>query len=72
MKKQLNDSIEQLNIAAEPDQCTKYINHFVEEATKNQIKNLLGPSDITSKTDFIMVNAVHFHGQWVCEIQNTL
>lgn len=68
MKKLLNDSIKQLNFAGDPDQCTEHINHFVEETTRNHIKNLIQPNKITSDTQFIMVNAVYFTGQWVGRI----
>lgn len=63
----LNDSIEQLNFSDEPAQCAKRINQFVEQATKDNIKNFIQSDQITTETQLVIVNAVHFKGQWVCE-----
>lgn len=60
-----SDRIEQLNFADEPEQCTKHINHFVEEVTKNNIKNIIPPGKITSMTEIVIANAVYFKGNWV-------
>lgn len=63
----LNDSIEQLNFSDEPSQCAKHINQFVEQATKGNLKNFIQYHQITAETQLIIVNAVHFRGEWVCE-----
>lgn len=60
MKKVLDHYIEQFDFAEESDQCMEHINKFVEEATKNHIQNFAQPSAATSKTIFVMVNAVYF------------
>lgn len=66
MKELLNDSIEELNFADDPHECVNHINHFIEEATKNHTQNALHPSQITSETQLVMVNAAYFKGYWVC------
>ena len=63
----LNDSIEQLNFSDEPAECTNRINEFVEQTTKNHIKNFIQPDHITTETQLVIANAVYFKGQWVCE-----
>lgn len=65
MRNALNDSIEQLNFANDPDQSREHINHFIEEGTKNHIKNFLRPNEITMDTILAIVNAAYFNGQWV-------
>lgn len=67
MKRVLNDSIEQLNFSDEPAQCAKRINQFVEQSTNDNIKNFIQSDHITTETQLIIVNAVYFKGQWVCE-----
>lgn len=65
MRHVLNESIEQLNFVDEPDQSREHINHFIEEYTKNHIKNFLQPEQIKRNTSFAIVNAAYFNGQWV-------
>lgn len=66
MKELLNENMEQLHFSNDPQQCVKHINQFVENATKNNIKDVLKPNAIESDTQLIIVNAVYFKGQWVC------
>lgn len=65
MRNALNESIERLNFADEPDQSRKHINQFIAENTKNHIKDLLQPTQIKSDTIVAIVNAAYFNGQWV-------
>lgn len=65
-KKALDDRIEQLNFADDPENSIKHINKFVEEITKNNIKDALQVSGKTASTQFAIVNAAYFNGQWVC------
>lgn len=65
-KKVLGDHIEQLNFADDPENSIKHINKFVEEITKNNIKDALEVSGNTKSIQFAIVNAAYFNGQWVC------
>nr|CAD7460344.1 unnamed protein product [Timema tahoe] len=40
------------------------INQWVEEKTKNKIKDLISPDMLDSLTRLVMVNAVYFKGNW--------
>nr|CAD7427469.1 unnamed protein product [Timema monikensis] len=40
------------------------INQWVEERTKNKIKDLISPDMLDSLTRLVMVNAVYFKGNW--------
>lgn len=65
-KKVLGDHIEQLNFADDPENSIKHINKFVEEITKNNIKDALQVDGKTKYIEFAIVNAAYFNGQWVC------
>ncbi len=42
----------------------KTINLWVEQQTRDKIKDLLAPPDVTKDTDLILTNAVYFKGAW--------
>lgn len=57
-------NIEALDFATEPEQCRSQINTFVEEVTKNNIKDLLPPGSISTATNLVLANAAYFKGNW--------
>ncbi|MBP5585832.1 MAG: serpin family protein [Lentisphaeria bacterium] len=40
------------------------VNSYVEDHTKNMIKDLLSPSDISDKTFMILLNTLYFEAKW--------
>lgn len=64
MTKMFSENIEKLDFATEPDQCRNQINSFVEEVTKNNIKDLLPPGSISTDTKVVLANAAYFKGHW--------
>lgn len=64
-KKLWNNSFELLNFRDEPDKSVKHINQFIENITKNNIKDVVQLSDDTQKIQFAIVNAAYFKGLWV-------
>ena len=40
------------------------INHWVEQATHDKIRDLLRPDDVTSNTAAVLVNAIYWKGKW--------
>ncbi|XP_075166184.1 antichymotrypsin-2-like isoform X2 [Haematobia irritans] len=40
------------------------INSWVESKTNNLIKNLVAPNDLNNKTRLVLLNAIHFKGEW--------
>lgn len=59
-----NESIEVLNFASEPEEARNQINQFVEEVTKDNIKDLLPPGSISHDTNVVLANAAYFKGNW--------
>ena len=41
------------------------INHWVEQQTKDKIKDLFGPGSLTADSRLVLTNAVYFKGKWV-------
>lgn len=64
MTKLFSENIESLDFKGEPVASSDVINTFIEETTKENIKNLLVPGAITSATKLVLANAAYFKGQW--------
>jgi serpin B len=47
------------------------INHWVEENTKQKIKDLFPPGSLDDMTRLVLTNAVYFKGTWVRQFDNT-
>uniref|UniRef100_A0A8W7PPY3 Serpin domain-containing protein n=1 Tax=Anopheles coluzzii TaxID=1518534 RepID=A0A8W7PPY3_ANOCL len=58
------DTIELLDYQTQPDEQRAYINRWVENATRGQIKDLLEPGAITRNTKLAVANAAYFKGTW--------
>lgn len=67
-KHQLKDSIgcqvQPMDYQKEAEFSRTGINQWVEQVTKNKIKNLLGPGTVDSLTRMVLVNAIYFKGLW--------
>ncbi len=47
-----------------PDALVEKVNSYVEERTKNMIRNLLAPTDITPDSFMILLNTLYFEAKW--------
>ncbi|MFN8258791.1 MAG: serpin family protein [Bacteroidales bacterium] len=47
-----------------PDNEAKRINKWVEDKTKQKIKNLIKPGILKNNTRMVLVNAIYFYGDW--------
>jgi serpin B len=56
--------LRQVDFRHAPDDARKAINVWVEEQTRDKIRDLLGPPDVTSSTSLVLVNAIYFKGDW--------
>lgn len=68
------DSIKDLDIQVFSNEplSAATINAWVAEKTKNNIQNLLAPSDIKKNTKAILLNAIHFESVWIKPFQKEL
>jgi serpin B len=56
--------IKQLDFLHGPDAARKTINTWVEEQTKQKIKDLLEPAMVGADTRLLLTNAIYFKGSW--------
>ena len=49
---------------SKPDALAAKVNGYVEDRTKNMIRNLLSPSDIKPNTFMILLNTLYFEAKW--------
>jgi serpin B len=54
-----------VDFVSDPESSCKTINAWVEEKTRQKIKDLLQTKDITSLTRLVLTNAIYFKGSWV-------
>lgn len=53
------------DFAGQPEIESATINRWVEEKTRDKIKNLLPPGSLAPDTRLILVNAIYFKGDWL-------
>lgn len=53
------------DFAGQPEVERETINRWVEEKTRDKIKNLLAPGSVMPDTRLILVNAIYFKGDWL-------
>ncbi|XP_053670635.1 serine protease inhibitor 88Ea-like [Anopheles nili] len=64
MQQKFGDTIELLDYETQPEEQRMYINRWVSNATRDQIKDLLVPGAITRNTKLAIANAAYFKGTW--------
>ena len=57
--------LREVDFAGNPEAARGTINRWVEEQTRDRIKELLTKQDITPKVRLVLTNAVYFKGLWV-------
>ena len=60
------------DFANAPDEAGEAINHWVEDRTKEKIRDLIAPGGIGRDTRLVLVNAVYFKGKWVLQFRKAL
>ena len=58
-------SLEELDFVNDASGATEHINEWVEEQTKDKIKDLIPDGVIDRMTALVLVNAIYFSGNWV-------
>jgi serpin B len=56
--------LQTVDFAADPASAAMTINAWASQMTQGLIPSLLGPADVTMKTEVVLVNAVSFKGTW--------
>lgn len=64
--------IEPLDYVADPEGSRLTINNWVEEQTRDKIKNLIPAGFIDPLTRLVLTNAIYFKGQWLTEFDPDL
>lgn len=60
-----------LDFVSSPDESRLIINHWVEEKTRNKIKDLIPEGGIDSSTVLAITNAIYFKGTWMKQFDAT-
>ncbi|MFO0951134.1 MAG: serpin family protein [Isosphaeraceae bacterium] len=64
--------LRELDFKKDPQACRRTINAWVEEQTRDKIKDLIGPSDVTTDTSLVLTNAIYFKGRWAHPFRESL
>ena len=67
VSKNYGAGLRQLNFAGNPDGSRRTINAWVEEQTRDKIKELLHRPDVTPLTVLVLTNAIYFKGDWASQ-----
>lgn len=63
-QKLYNSPVKRLDFSGNPNASRIEINQWVEELTRDRIKDLLPDGSISSLTKMVLTNAIYFKGQW--------
>jgi serpin B len=64
--------LNECNFGSNPDLEAQKINKWVEQKTKNKIKDLIAPGILKPTTKMVLVNAIYFYGSWGKEFSKEL
>jgi len=72
VKKSYNAGFQQVDFENETEKALVTINKWVEEQTKNKIKDLVSKKEITPLTRLVLTNAIYFKGDWALKFDKKL
>lgn len=61
-----------LDFKTQPEPSRLKINQWVQQQTKDKIKDLLPDGTITPETDLVLTNAIYFKGSWTAQFEKEL
>jgi serpin B len=67
MEKYYKGGFNEVDYITNPEGARIKINDWVSKETKEKIKDILNPGDITSLTRLVLTNAIYFKGKWQTE-----
>jgi serpin B len=62
---------EALDFKADPEDARRHINEWVEEQTRERIRDLIPPNGVESDTGLVLVNAIHLMAPWADPFQES-
>jgi serpin B len=65
------EGVRQMDFIGAPEPARNTINGWVEDQTKNKIKDLLPPRSINQDTRLVLSNAIYFKGFWELQFKKT-
>lgn len=65
LRKDFGGELYAVDFQKEADAARQRINHWVEEQTKDKIKDLLKPGDVNALTRLVLTNAIYFKADWL-------
>ncbi len=69
VRKNYDGCLQEVDFAKNADQARKTINAWVEEKTRDKIKELIKPGMVDAMTRLVLTNAVYFKGKWANEFK---
>ncbi len=66
-RKYYNTGLYSVEFSKNPDKVRKEINKWIEEQTKDKIRDMLAENDLSRITRLVLANAVYFYGHWLHE-----
>lgn len=72
MKKYYGVEITSVDYAADIEAARRIINEWVEEKTKDKIRDMIGPGVLDALTRLVLVNAIYFKGNWADQFEKDL
>jgi len=64
VKTNYDGDLQQVDFATQADAARKTINNWIENKTRDKIKELIKPAMLNSMTRLVLTNAVYFKGKW--------
>ena len=65
-------ALKDVNFKADPEAARAAINHWVEQQTRDKIKNLMPQDSVTRATRLVLTNAIYFKGDWATPFKKDL
>lgn len=62
---QYRAGLQELDFRTQTEEARRTINRWVTKQTKDKIKDLLGPTDLSPETRLVLTNAIYFQAGWV-------
>jgi serpin B len=72
VKTNYDGSLEQVDFKTQAEEARKTINAWVENKTRDKIKELIKPGTLDTMTRLVLTNAIYFKGKWAHQFKTDL